>query len=136
MRVHEVPLPEFRGLLRLDAEGALVPEAAWHWNCDSGARRWSFHVRPDLYAPENGERVTAHRFEDRWRAVSAFPRAGGLPQGQYRALHSWEFVVLLARPDRWFPHRLARSSLTLTSRPRTDPFAALLHPLPAERPSP
>ncbi|MFF3323003.1 hypothetical protein [Streptomyces sp. NPDC002889] len=136
MRAHEVPPPEFRGLLRPDARGALVPEAAWHWECDAGARRWSFHVRPDLYAPDTGARVTAHSFEERWRAVSLLPRAGGLPQGQCRSLDSWKLVVVLARPDGRLPHRLARSRLTLASRCLTDPLAALLATGPADGPAP
>ncbi|MGW6564473.1 hypothetical protein [Streptomyces sp. NPDC054975] len=135
MYAHEAPSPEFRGLLRSDAHGALVPEAAWHWECDAGARRWSFHLRPDLCAPDTGARVTARSFEERWRAVSLLPLAGGLPRGQCRSLDSWKLVVLLDRPDVRLPHRLARSRLTLASRCLSDPLTALLSHGPTDGPA-
>lgn len=122
MRACEVPRSEFCGLLRPDVDGALVPEAAWHWECDAGARRWSFYIRPDLCAPDTGARVTAHCFEERWLAVSLLPQAGGLPRGQCRSLDAWKLVVVLARPDIRLPSRLARSRLTLVSRCLTDPL--------------
>ncbi|MBP0461279.1 hypothetical protein [Streptomyces montanisoli] len=126
MRADVIPPPLLRGLLRTDAQGVLVPQAAWHWECGAGARRWSFYVRPDLYAPGSGQRVTAHCFEEQWRLVSALPRAGGLPPGLCRSVDSWKLVVVLARPDEQFPRALAASRLTLASRSTRDELAALL----------
>ncbi|MGD9485986.1 hypothetical protein WDH52_22525 [Streptomyces sp. TRM70308] len=106
--------PEARaGLVRRDGSGAVLPDAAWHWEGGTGHRRWAFYLRPSLCDPDTGRRVSAYSFEDLWRVTAALPGTGGLPAARCRAVDAWKLIVALERPDPSLPERLAGSGLRL-----------------------
>lgn len=99
------------GLVKLDEAENVVPDAAWHWECDVTHRRWSFYIRPDLCAPDTGERISAYTFEALWKVLAVSSGFVGMPGGESRAVDAWKLVIVLREGDADFARWLTRSPL-------------------------
>jgi oligopeptide transport system substrate-binding protein len=59
----------FEGLVRLDAQGRVVPGVAARWESSEDGLRWRFFLRPEAVW-SNGEPVTAEDFVFAWRRAA------------------------------------------------------------------